>query len=118
MTRQHRPMTQDAMKLVARRFRALADPTRLAILDALADGESTVTALAQRIGTTQPNVSKHLATLEESGLVEREPRGTSVVCRIADVSVFDVCESVCAGIERRLEAQAKVLRLRRRTGDR
>src|SRR3954470_12218082 len=52
-------------------FAALADPTRRAILDRLADGEATVTELAEPFPITVQAVSKHLGVLERAGLIER-----------------------------------------------
>jgi DNA-binding transcriptional ArsR family regulator len=56
-------------------FAALADPTRRAILDRLADGETTVKELAAPFPMTVQAVSKHLAVLERAGLVERGRAG-------------------------------------------
>lgn len=50
---------------------ALADPTRRKILALLADGEKTVTQLAERFDMTQPAISKHLGVLERAGLIVR-----------------------------------------------
>ena len=52
-------------------FAALADPTRRAILARLAEGEATVTELAEPLPMTWQAVSKHLRVLERAGLVER-----------------------------------------------
>lgn len=52
-------------------FGALADPTRRAMLAQLAQGESTVNALVEPSGLSQPTVSKHLKILEQAGLVSR-----------------------------------------------
>ena len=54
-----------------RTFAALADPTRRAILARLADGEATVTELAEPFDMTLPAVSKHLQVLERAGLIAR-----------------------------------------------
>ncbi|MFL5318477.1 MAG: ArsR/SmtB family transcription factor [Myxococcaceae bacterium] len=51
-------------------FSALADPTRRAILAKLADGEATVSELAEPFHLAQPTISKHLRVLEEAGLIE------------------------------------------------
>jgi DNA-binding transcriptional ArsR family regulator len=61
---------------VARRLKALADPTRLAILATLAEGPRTVTELSQRFALAQPTVSNHVKLLDQSGLVVRRPSGT------------------------------------------
>lgn len=52
-------------------FAALADPTRRAILEKLAQGEATVNALVAPFGLSQPTISKHLKVLEQAGLVTR-----------------------------------------------
>jgi DNA-binding transcriptional ArsR family regulator len=51
-------------------FRALGEPHRVEILDLLRDGERPVGQLVQRLGLSQPTVSKHLRVLKEAGLVE------------------------------------------------
>jgi DNA-binding transcriptional ArsR family regulator len=56
----------------------LTDPSRLALLNALRDGEMRVTDLAASTGLSQPNVSKHLSCLRGCGLVERDRRGREV----------------------------------------
>lgn len=95
----------EALELVAARFRALGEPIRLRILQTLERGESSVSALALAVGSTQPNVSKHLRLLQDVGLVARRQQGSTVLCSIADPMVFDLCAMVCSGIRDRLEAQ-------------
>jgi DNA-binding transcriptional ArsR family regulator len=93
---------QDA-ELIARRFQALSDPTRLRILDRLRrSDEASVGELADAIGSSQQNVSKHLAALAAEGFVERRKQGTSSIYRISDPGVLELCERVCAGIESQL----------------
>jgi DNA-binding transcriptional ArsR family regulator len=52
-------------------FAALADPTRRAIMDRLADGEATVNELAEPFPITVQAISRHLQVLERAGLIER-----------------------------------------------
>jgi DNA-binding transcriptional ArsR family regulator len=61
------------MNTAAPVFAALAEPTRLVILDALATGERTVGRLVRRAGVSQPAVSQHLKVLREAGLVRVRP---------------------------------------------
>lgn len=63
-------------------FAALADPTRRAILARLADGECSVTALAEPFDMSLPAVSKHLRVLERAGLVSRRADAQWRHCRI------------------------------------
>ncbi len=100
-------LTPEGFSLVAGRFRLLAEPLRLQILNRLQAGETSVSQLAADIGTSQPNVSKHLRLLIEGGLVARRQEGTSVFVRVADPSVFALCGAVCGGIEKHLLTQAR-----------
>jgi DNA-binding transcriptional ArsR family regulator len=103
-------MDRGALRQVAAYFQALSEPTRLQILNLLRDGERNVGALAQLCGYTAANISRHLSMLVQQGLVEREPRGTAVYYRIADPSVYALCDLVCGNIGRRLEDVAHVQR--------
>jgi DNA-binding transcriptional ArsR family regulator len=97
------PLDPQAAELIARRFRALADPTRLRILDHLRNHEeASVGEITEALGTSQQNVSKHLSALLAEGFVARRKRGTSSLYRIADRGVHELCDGVTAGIETQL----------------
>ena len=66
---------RSAAKRVDALFRALADPTRRAILDGLREGPRTVNALAANFDQSRPGISRHLRVLRESGLVEEARAG-------------------------------------------
>ena len=70
-------------------FRALADPTRRAILDRLAQGEMTVGDLAKPFPLSFAAVSKHIGVLERAGLATRRARGRERVCRINPAAIKD-----------------------------
>ena len=95
-------MTEDALRLVAARFRVLGDPTRLRILNVLMDGERSVQDLVEATGLGQPNVSRHLALLRREKLVGRRADGNRALYRIEDASVVDLCQIVCDGLLDRL----------------
>lgn len=63
-------------------FAALADPTRRAILARLANGETTVTELAQPFDMSLPAVTKHLKVLENAGLIRRGREAQTRPCRL------------------------------------
>lgn len=96
-----------ALGRVAAYFDALSETTRLRILMLLRDGERNVGELAQACECSSANVSRHLALLTKHGLVEREHRGTSVYYRIADQSVYALCDLVCGSIARQFEEAAR-----------
>jgi DNA-binding transcriptional ArsR family regulator len=70
-------------------FAALADPTRRAILARLADGEATVTELAEPFAMSLPAVSKHLKVLERAGLIGRGRTAQWRPCRLEAAPLGD-----------------------------
>jgi DNA-binding transcriptional ArsR family regulator len=85
---------------LARYFRVLGDPTRLRIVEALLEGERTVSELVGIVGAPQSRVSNHLACLKWCRVAEAEPRGREVVYRITDPRVGEViglARSLAAG---------------------
>ena len=86
--------------LVAKVLRGFADSTRLAIVVALADGELRVTDLVERVGSSQGNVSGHLACLKDCGMVTHRPEGRAVWYRIALPEVIEVVRAAEALLAR------------------
>jgi ArsR family transcriptional regulator len=98
---------------IAERFKALGEPMRLRLLQALRAGECSVGDLVERTGGGQANVSKHLQVLFQQGYVARRKEGTTSWYRITDPQVFTMCELVCGGLEEELDRKKKLLRRRR-----
>ena len=96
------PLPPELVDLIARRFRILAEPTRITLLDRLRDGEATVTELTESLGFSQQNVSKHLNVLADAGILGRRKDGNQVHYRIVDEGVFGLCEQVCGSVQRQL----------------
>lgn len=78
---------EEQADLAAESFRMLADPTRIKILWALLQGESSVTCLAELVGARPTTVSQHLAKLRLASLVKGRRQGTFVYYSAADVHV-------------------------------
>lgn len=95
---------------VAERFRALSEPTRLVLLQALMQREHTVNELVERTRLGQANVSKHLQVLHAQGFVRRRKNGLYVHYAIADRQVAKLCDLMCARVnaERRREDAGEV----------
>lgn len=97
--------TMDAIALKAKLFRGFADPTRLAILENLLDGERSVGEIAQATETSLANVSAHLACLAGCGLVQGEKRGKYVYYRLQERRVRDLmklAEGILASVSRQV----------------
>ena len=97
-----------ALERVAEYFRALSEPLRLKILNALREGERNVGELTELCGGSQANISKHLSVLAKSGLVERTSRATNVYYCIADASTYQLCDLVCGQIGKHFAQEAEL----------
>ncbi len=117
--RRHAPLSAEVVDLVAARFRILGEPIRIQLLQALQPGERNVSDLVGAVGSTQPNVSKHLRILQDAGLVSRRQDGNNVYYSITDPTVFTLCDAVCSSIGVRLTQHATLAaELRRRARNR
>lgn len=97
-------------------FAALADPTRRAILARLAEGEATVSALAQPFAISQPAISRHIKVLAEAGLIIQRSEGTSRPCRLAPKGLSELdryLETLRNGLEENYRRLDRLLAARR-----
>ena len=102
-------MTPELLGLIAERFRALAEPARLQILNALRGGEKTVTQLVEETGLGQANVSKHLQVLHTLGYITRRKQGLFVHVSLTDPEIFKLCDIMCGRLEAEYKSRKKVL---------
>lgn len=107
--RKHPVLTDDAIRLVAGRFRALGDPTRLRVLNTLMQGESSVQGIVETTGLEQSNVSRHLSILRREGIVLRRAEDNRAIYCINDPTIVKLCEIVCGGLEGRLTGDLQSL---------
>ncbi|MDA1194463.1 MAG: metalloregulator ArsR/SmtB family transcription factor [Planctomycetota bacterium] len=103
--RPHQSLPPALLEAVAERFRVLAAPSRLRILDALLGGPLGVDALAAATGLSQSNLSRHIAALEGAGCVRRIRSGRRVSVEVADPSLRALCELVCGSLRDRAAAE-------------
>ena len=110
-------LSEEALRLIARRFAVLAEPMRLRLLHLLLPGEKNVNALVEASRGTQANISRHLQTLADAGIVSRRKEGLQVFYSVADPTIFKLCDLVCNSLEQRMTKQAAVFAAgsRRRT---
>jgi DNA-binding transcriptional ArsR family regulator len=74
--------------------RALADPKRLCVLEALSGGERSVSELSRDAGCQVPNMSQHLAVLRSAGLVSSRREGNTIFYRLADPRVLEAYQLI------------------------
>jgi ArsR family transcriptional regulator len=106
MSKKPRPLSDEALVMIAHRFSVLAEPLRLRLIHALFEGEKNVNTLVELTGGTQGNVSRHLQTLTHAHILGRRKAGLQVFYFIADQSIFRLCELVCGSLEKQLAKQA------------
>lgn len=85
-------MQGEAFELIAAHLKALADPLRLRILDAIRYNPKYVKEIVELVEASQPTVSKHLGILRRAGIVQTERNGTLVRYRIRDERLCDLCD--------------------------
>jgi ArsR family transcriptional regulator, arsenate/arsenite/antimonite-responsive transcriptional repressor len=99
------PLTGDVVssadaEQLARRFKALGDPTRVRLLSLIAahdGGEACICDLTDPVGLSQPTVSHHMKQLAEAGLVTREQRGKWAYYRIVDDALTALGAAITPG---------------------
>ena len=103
-------LSEAQLEAVARRFRALAVPSRLRVLNALMTAPLGMSALADATGLAQSNLSRQVTELEEAGCVTRSRAGREVCVEISDPTLRELCELVCGALERQASQQQRALR--------
>ncbi|MDI9332073.1 MAG: metalloregulator ArsR/SmtB family transcription factor [Alphaproteobacteria bacterium] len=94
------PLTESeqVFELAAELFRVMSAPMRLKIISSLCNGEKNVGQLLEEIDTTQPNMSQHLNTLYQAGVLGRRREGVQIYYRITNDRVVTLCRAVCTQI--------------------
>lgn len=100
-------LSDEAFEMLGEQFKAFSEPMRLKLVYTLMDGEKTVSELVEETGGLQANVSKHLRMLLEAGVVERRKQGLNSYYRIADDSIYELCDLMCNSIQGRLTSDLK-----------
>ena len=90
--------SEEVFEKAAEVFRVMPAPMRLRIISALCNGEKNVGELLFEIDTTQPNMSQHLNTLYQAGVLGKRREGVQIYYRIINDRVVTLCRAVCVQI--------------------
>ena len=105
MGREHKAkLSDEALEMVAERFKVHSEPMRLRLIYSLMDGEKSVTQLVEETGSLQTNVSKHLGMMLDAGVVGRRKEGLRAYYRVTDESIYELYDLVCGSVQGKLEA--------------
>lgn len=98
-TRSELDRPDEVFDMASELFRVLSAPMRLKIISCLRDGEQNVSYMLSKINTTQPNMSQHLNTLYQAGVLGKRRDGVQILYRIIDDRVAALCRAVCTQVE-------------------
>jgi DNA-binding transcriptional ArsR family regulator len=101
--------SDEAIELIAARFRALGEASRLKLILAVEPGEKNVSQLVVATGLSQPNVSRHLQILTDAGILARRKERMNAVYAIADPTICALYKQVFGSLQKRLTRQASTI---------
>jgi ArsR family transcriptional regulator len=90
--------SEQVFELAAGLFRVMSAPMRLKIISSLCNGEKNVGQLIEDTKATQSNMSQHLNTLYQAGVLGRRREGVQIYYRIVNERVVTLCRAVCTQI--------------------
>lgn len=93
-----KPLSEEELEHLAKCFKLLGEPMRLKILQSVCHEPLTVNEIVEATGSTQANISKHLALLAAADILKREKDGQCVYYGLKDKLVIRLCELVRAEI--------------------
>ena len=99
--------SDEVFESAAEVFRVMSAPMRLKIISSLCNGEKNVGELLREIKTTQPNMSQHLNTLYQSGVLGKRREGVQIFYRIINERVVTLCRAVCTQIAIETDAEPR-----------
>jgi len=100
------PASPQLLELAAERLKLVAKAKRIALLEALSEGEAGVQELADRIGLTHQNASHHLALLLRAGVLSRRSEGTTTFYAIEDWSAWWIVDQIVGLVRSSQEKQS------------
>jgi len=102
-------MEEKAIYLKAEVLKALAQPTRLKILELLREGERCICEIVPAINGEQSNISRHISLMQKSHLITTRKDGVKVMVKVKGPEIFEIIDKVGLLLKRELTEQRKVL---------
>lgn len=102
--------TRNIYELQAEVCKTLASPKRLEIIQALKDGEKTVTDLVESLGFAKANVSQHLAIMRHKGVLKTRRDGVNIYYSLANPKVVQACTLMREVLTEQLKHNSKLIK--------
>jgi len=103
-------MEERVLELKAEILKALAQPTRLKILECLRKGERCICEIVPAVNGEQSNVSRHISLMQKSNLVTTRKDGVRVMVKVRDTKVFEILDDVNLLLKKQIEETGKLIR--------
>lgn len=102
-------MEERVLELKAEILKALAQPTRLKILELLRNGERCICEIVPAINGEQSNISRHISLMQKSHLVTTRKDGVRVMVDVKDPKIFEILDKVSVILKNQMKEQEKLL---------
>jgi len=103
-------MEEKAIQLKAEVLKALAQPTRLKILEMLRNGERCICEIVPAINGEQSNISRHISTMQKSHLITTRKDGVRVMVKVRDPRIFEILDRVGLFLKSQMHEQTRLMR--------
>lgn len=103
-------MEEMAIQLKAEVLKALAQPTRLKILEMLRNGERCICEIVPAINGEQSNISRHISLMQKSRLITTRKDGVKVMVKVRDPKIFEILDKVGLFLKTQMQEQTRVMR--------
>jgi DNA-binding transcriptional ArsR family regulator len=103
-------MEQRVLELKAEVLKALAQPTRLKILECLRGGEKCICEIVPAINGEQSNISRHISLMQKTNLVVTRKDGVKVMVKVRDPKIFEILDSVSTILKNQMDEQRRLIR--------
>ena len=102
-------MEERVLELKAEILKALAQPTRLKILELLRNGEKCICEMVPAINGEQSNISRHISLMQKSHLVTTRKDGVRVMVKVRDPRIFEILDDVSLMLKKQMEETRKLI---------
>jgi ArsR family transcriptional regulator len=102
-------MEERILELKAEVLKALAQPTRLKILELLRNGEKCICEIVPAINGEQSNISRHISLMQKSHLVTTRKDGVKVMVKVRDPKIFEILDSVSLLLKKQIQETGKLI---------
>jgi ArsR family transcriptional regulator len=101
-------MEEQVVELKAEILKAMAQPTRLRILECLRKGEKCICEIVPLINGEQSNISRHISVMQKSRLVTTRKEGVRVMVKVRDPKIFDVLDRISQILQSQFKEQERL----------